>query len=133
MKVIAFLIIVLITLFYLNPVERYRTESFCKPSKTSTPYCKYKGKIKKYYINTEGLLLVFLNKDFDLSSAQSYGYSVKSGNVMAVNLGAGPYHEKMYESIISAFNNDTHIEIHSRDTVSEYMKIDRIWLSKQEY
>jgi hypothetical protein len=130
MKYIVAILMILICIIYFGPIEKYNTEAVCKESQTSTPYCKYTGKVDKFYINDQGLVLFYLKTSFNIVQAKSFGYNVKSANIMAIQLAKNQTNNDLYNALNYAFQSDVFLEIHSRGTTSGYMKIDRVWLFK---
>ncbi|MDO6720369.1 hypothetical protein Q4575_13205 [Psychrosphaera sp. 1_MG-2023] len=102
----------------------------CKSSETSTPYCKYIGKINKIYLNRDGLALVFIDAPFGIKQAKEYGYDIKSGNIVALNINDSLADKYLYDMLNSAFTNQNRIEMHARNTLNGYLKLDRIWINK---
>jgi hypothetical protein len=101
-------------------------EALCKESQTGTPYCRYKGTIKQFYINSDNLLLVFLNDDFNLVNAKNLGYDLKASNIMALTINSE--NENIFTALVLAFEHQYPVEIHARDTEFKYIKIDRVWI-----
>lgn len=107
-------------------------EALCKTSSTSTPYCKYKGKISQLYINQQGLALAFIESPIDPEEAKKFGYNINSGQAFAVQLSLGNERikDKFYQTLLSAFNQQHTVELHARRVASGYLEIDRIWLKE---
>jgi len=116
----------------LSAYSWYKSQpvSLCKTSESSTPYCKYIGKINKIYINEKGLALIFLDKAFDVNSAKSFGYEANSGRAMSIDLNQGEFSKLTYETLLLAFDEESEVELHARSVFQGHMKIDRIWVSK---
>lgn len=104
--------------------------SVCKTSETSTPYCRYIGTINKIYLNRDGLALIFIDKEFDVKQAQEFGYDIKSGNMVALNINDNLVDRYLYDTLNSALTNQNRIELHARNTINGYLKLDRIWINK---
>ena len=101
--------------------------ALCKPSETSTPYCKYIGPVNKLYVNQEGLALLFLDASILPSDAAMFGYEIRNGSAFAVDL-SSPHGHDMYDLIKLAFANGDIVEVHARATTHGYMLIDRVWI-----
>ena len=129
MKVI-FSIIILIAIAGGYSWFKTQPTAMCKSSKTSTPYCKYNGNITKVYLNAQGLVLVYLNADFSTKSAKEYGYNVGSGSIVSLNIIENKADLHLYQTILFAMDEELAVELHARNTLSGYMKLDRIWLEQ---
>jgi hypothetical protein len=108
------------------------TTALCKTSKTSSPYCKYIGKISKVYVNSDGLVLIFLDKNIPIEMAKKYNYEINSGQAIAFEITPENSYltSKIHNMVMSAITHNMEVEIHSRKTIKGYMKLDRIWLEK---
>ena len=101
----------------------------CKNSTSDTPYCRYKGTIEKLYVNSDGLVLIFINDDFSLEQAKKYGYEIKTGNVIAYPLkGENSISTNMLDFVKIAFSKQLDVEIHARNVFKGYLTVDRIWV-----
>ena len=129
--IIALAIILMITLVGYKTYQSTGAQAICKPSETSTPYCKYKGEIDKVYINNNGLVLVFLNKSFNIGEAKGFGYDIKAGNIVAIDLNKeNQFSRELFDMTMLAFQHESAVELHARQTTSGYLVVDRIWVSK---
>lgn len=121
----------IIVLFAYKTYESTNSEAICKPSEAATAYCRYKGQIDKVYINSNGLALVFLNKDFNLEDAKKFGYVVTAGNIVAIDLNSeAPFSRELFDMATLAFQQNLFVEIHARGTTNGYLVVDRIWVKK---
>ena len=130
MKVKGILLVSCLLILALGMIYSYslnQSIALCKPSETSTPYCKYIGPVNKLYVNQEGLVLLFLNVSISTSDAAYYGYNIRNGSAFAVDLNS-PHGHEMYELIRLAFTNGDNVEVHARATTHGYMLIDRVWI-----
>ena len=111
-------------------LSKDKSEALCKASESSTPYCKYTGKIEKVYLNSEGLALIYLGADFSKSGAKQFGYEVSSSKIMAIDVTENELNRLIYQSIVSAMAEDYSVEFHARGTLNGYIKLDRVWITK---
>lgn len=101
--------------------------SICKPSQTSTPYCKFVGETTKVYLNSDGLGLVFINGNINIKSASDFGYVISAGNAFAFDIKDNEG-QAMFELAVLAHERGLTIEVHARETNSGYLLADRIWI-----
>jgi hypothetical protein len=129
--IIALSISLIIALAGYKTYVSINTESICKSSETSTPYCRYKGKIDKIYLNDKGFALIFLNETFDIEKAKTFGYEITSGSMVAIDINShNQFSHKLLDMATLAFQQDHFVELHTRGTTNGYLVVDRIWVSK---
>jgi hypothetical protein len=129
--IIALSICLSIAVFTYKTFESINAEAICKSSDTTTPYCRYKGEIEKIYINSNGLALLFLNKNFNVEDAKKFGYDVTAGNIVAIDLNnETQFSRELFDMATLAFQQDLLVEIHARGTINGYLTVDRIWVNK---
>jgi hypothetical protein len=105
-------------------------ESLCRTNDSGSSYCRYKGAIGKYYINSDGLALFYIGDDFDKKEALDKGYDITSVDVVAVQLGAGKFEDEKYTALVNAFDKADHVEIHMRRVEKGFLIVDRVWVAK---
>ncbi|MEQ9509015.1 MAG: hypothetical protein RLN92_08230 [Alloalcanivorax xenomutans] len=106
----------------------YANEPTCHVS-SAAPYCSYKGKVKRVYVNETGLILVY----FDTPMPSGAPSSVGIGGVSNHAAGAVSYQDKpefanfLYSTVLAAQTTERDVQIQMRGTIGGYLKIDRIW------
>jgi hypothetical protein len=103
----------------------------CKLDSSGSPYCQYSGKVKRVYINSGGLILIYFDTDLNLNEANDIGLSPSYGNATAFQLSDNPDFAKLfYSTALSAQATGRSVTVQMRRIKSGYLQFDRIWLSK---
>ena len=124
---LAILLVLLIALGSVLFLKCNESIAICKPSKTSTPYCKFVGKTTQVYLNSGGLGLVFIDGNIDTKSASDFGYAISSGSAFAFNI-KNSYGRAMFDMALVARQYNLTIEVHAREVEQGYLLVDRIWV-----
>jgi hypothetical protein len=124
------ILLFLIYLIFSAPVKA--ATSLCKGSETSTTYCKYIGKDEQIYINSDGLVLIFLEKEIPIDMAKEFGFSITSGKAVVFEVTEKNSYltSLIHNTVVEALTEKLEIEIHTRSTLKGYMKLDRIWVKE---
>ncbi len=94
-------------------------------------YCLYEGKVRSLYARSNNLMLIYFDATFDPAVAANVGFNVTSGNAAAFLMTDAPEFAKLlYSTALAAQSTGRNIKLQMRDTVSGYLKIDRIWLDE---
>lgn len=118
---------------FLGLTVTNNANAYCKESATSTNYCKYSGKIKKVYLNSDNLYLIFLEQAFEKQDAKNFGYNIKSGNALAIQLNGDETSKQFITLANLALTNGLPIEVHSREVLNGYLKVDRMWIEGKSF
>ena len=94
-------------------------------------YCSYAGQVKSIYVNKSNHILIY----FDTTAAPGFADAVASGvtqrSAAILAIDEKPEFAKLfYATALAAQASGRAISIQMRDSMSGYMKIDRIWLAK---
>ncbi|GAA6204838.1 hypothetical protein [Thalassotalea sp. SU-HH00458] len=124
-------LLILLTAHFLFIEQAHAAIALCKSSATSTSYCKYVGKVEQIYINNDGLVLIFLEKEIPIDMAMKFNYKISSGKAIALEITPDNSYltSLIYHTAMEALTENIEVEIHARSTVKGYMKLDRIWLN----
>jgi len=96
-------------------------------------YCKYTGKVARIYVNTDNLILLYFDTPVPLNVPESIGFSVASGGAAAFKIDENPDVAKLfYSTALAAQASGRNVNIQMRETLSGYLKFDRIWLLSPE-
>ena len=123
-SVSGFLLLILLT-FSINASAGF--------SCNSGPVCVYSGKVKQVYINDGNFLLIYFSgvaKTSVESEAKRVGLSTTNGSAGAYRVDPSDttFPDYAYAMALSAQLTDRTLVFQMRDTVSGYLKIDRIWM-----
>ena len=124
---LAILLVLLIALGSVLFLKCNESIAICKPSKTSTPYCKFVGKTTQVYLNSDGLGLVFIDGNIDTKSASDFGYAISSGSAFAFDIQSS-HGRAMFDMALLARQHNFTIEVHAREVEQGYLLADRIWV-----
>lgn len=103
----------------------------CQHSSTGEAYCQYSGKVKKVYINSSNVMLIYFDTNLDLEETESVGFTVTSRVAAAYPAGENLDFAKMfYSTALAAQASDRNVTIQMRGNFSSYLKFDRIWLAE---
>ncbi|WP_083253139.1 hypothetical protein [Enterovibrio norvegicus] len=100
----------------------------------STPhnYCQYHGMVKSIYVNSGNIILLYFDTPLHINSASSVGFNVSFGEAAAIYINDNPeFANLFYSTALAAQASNQPVTIQMRGEHSGYLKIDRIWLSKQ--
>ncbi len=116
---------------FLFSSSNYAAQPTCQLTSTGSPYCAYSGKVKKIYINSGGLVLLYFDTPLNLADAEAIGYSPTNANATVYPLSENPDFAKLfYSTALAAQASGRNIAIQMRGTKDGYLKFDRIWLSE---
>lgn len=121
------LLVLVLALGCVFALQSKESIAICKPSKTSTPYCKFVGKTTRVYLNNDGLGLVFIDSSIDIKSASSFGYDISSGNAFAFDINDSES-KAMLDMMLVAHQHNLNVEVHAREVKDGYLLADRIWI-----
>lgn len=100
----------------------------CKYSSGGAPFCSYKGKVKRVYVNDKGHILLYFDATLPASEAEKVGYSITWGSAAIYKISNNPDFAKMlYSTILAAKSQDRNVSVQMRGVSSGYLTIDRVW------
>jgi|GEM_PF-797177 len=96
-------------------------------------YCQYTGKVKRLYVNTGNIILLYFEESITPADAAVAGVTITNGGATAFNIATNPEFAKMfYSTALAAQASNRNVTIQMRGNQSGYLKFDRIWLSASE-
>ncbi|AKE51281.1 hypothetical protein [Kangiella geojedonensis] len=117
----------LLTLLSLSSTV-FAEQPSCQYSSGVAPYCSYKGKVKRVYVNDRSQILLYFDTTLPVPEAEKVGYSITHGNAAIYKISNNADFAKMlYSTLLSANTQDRNVSIQMRGVTSGYMTIDRIW------
>jgi hypothetical protein len=95
-------------------------------------YCKYVGKIKRLYINSDNIMYVYFEKALDMKKAEAIGFNNVKNEMAGLKLNENNklFFDLRYRTFLTAKANDMQVSFQMRSVEGGYLKIDRIWLDK---
>ena len=121
---------ILLMLGALIPSLGVAAEPYCSEH-SSGPYCSYVGKVKKLYINDQGLILMYFDTSLNVSKARSLGMNISKSTAAAYRMSDNPEFAKMlYSTLLTAQSSGRQVEMQMREKSSSYLIIDRIWIAE---
>lgn len=107
----------------------YANQPQCHSS--SGGYCSYEGKVKRVYVRSDNLMLMYFENSIPVENATVAGLSINSGVAGAYKINENPDFAKMlYSTLLAAVSQDRIVSIQLRGTQAGYLKIDRIWFGE---
>ena len=98
-------------------------------SHSSGNYCQYTGLVKRIYVNSGNLILIYFDAPVDVATANGYGMGISNGSAAAFSVSDNPEFAKLfYSTALSAQASGRAVSIQMRSNQSGYLKFDRIWL-----
>ncbi|TQV68117.1 hypothetical protein FKG94_23795 [Exilibacterium tricleocarpae] len=116
------------TLFQL---PAYAGAPTCHTS-SGVPYCNYTGAVKKLYINSSGLILVYFDTLMDQDQPINVGIQGLSRyNAAAYQISENTdYANYLYSTLLTAQSMAKPVTFQMWGTQSGYMKVTKIWLNQ---
>jgi hypothetical protein len=121
--------VIMAALTKLKTFSIFTSTSICRTNESGASYCRYKGEVPKMYINSEGLVLFYLDVPFDLENAKEKGYVIKNGGALALKIDNNDNSLLLLKFLEKAYENRDTVEIHARSTKDGFLVIDRVWKS----
>lgn len=96
-------------------------------------YCQYTGKVKQIYVNSAGIIIMYFDSTFDVSTAHDAGFpQITINNAAAIQIADNPEFAKLfYSTALAAQSTGRSVTVQMRNNVSGYLKLDRIWLAEK--
>lgn len=126
---ILFITLFLLTMSFGDGVIYDKNESLCRTNDSGKSYCRYKGTISQFYVNSDGLVLLIIGSDFDIANAKEKGYVIKETNTVSLAKDANQ-DDSMREYLYSAFLNKKEVELHMWSAENGRLVVDRFWIKK---
>lgn len=92
-------------------------------------YCQYSGIVKRIYINSGNIILIYFENAINISEAETAGFTISNGAAAAFRVSNNPDFAKMfYSTALAAQASGRKVAIQMRGVESGYLAFDRVWL-----
>jgi len=92
-------------------------------------YCQYSGIVKRIYINSGNIILIYFENAINISEAETAGLTITNGAAAAFRVSNNPDFAKMfYSTVLAAQASGRKVVIQMRGIESGYLAFDRVWL-----
>ena len=103
----------------------------CSVTSSGASYCQYTGKVKKIYINSSSLILIYFDTALDLEQTESVGFTVSNRSAAAYPSSENQdFAQMFYSTALAAQASGRNVTIQMLGNYGSYLKFDRIWLAE---
>ncbi len=105
--------------------------STCRTNDYGVSYCKYEGKIKQLYVNSQDTIIVYLYNPVEPGIAKSFDFDVENTSVAAHQASDRNqvFSDYLYTLLLEAKINNKPVTLHFRHVENQRFIIDRAWLN----